>query len=94
MPTLITFGLLGLIAARQAAPCSACWPGPGGVASQQARRFFATAPWSADAVGLVVMRTGWLVPVAAGQVTAADETMFRRADRKVPAEYWGDNRSA
>jgi hypothetical protein len=57
----------------------------------RAHRFFAAARWSADAVGLVVLRlvTGWLVPAGAPVVIAADDTMFRRAGRKVHAAYWG-----
>jgi hypothetical protein len=57
----------------------------------RAHRFFASAAWSADAVGLVVLRlvTGWLVPAGAPVVIAVDDTMFRRAGRKVHAAYWG-----
>ena len=32
--------------------------------------------------------TSWLVPAGAG-VIAVDDTMFRRAGRKVHAAYWG-----
>ena len=61
----------------------------------RAHRFFATARWSADAVGLVVLRlvTGWLVPAGAPIVIAAGDTMFRRAGRKVHAAYWGHDGS-
>src|SRR5215831_9742094 len=57
----------------------------------RAHRFFADARWSADAVGLVVLRlvTGWLVPAGAPVVIAVDDTMFRRTGRKVHAAYWG-----
>jgi hypothetical protein len=57
----------------------------------RAHRFFAGARWSADAVGLVVLRlvTGWLVPAGAPVVIAVDDTMFRRAGRKVYAACWG-----
>src|SRR6266704_2272048 len=56
----------------------------------RAHRFFAAAAWSADAVGLVVLRlvTGWLVPAGAPVVIAVDDTMFRRAGRKVHAAHW------
>jgi len=39
----------------------------------------------------VVLRlvTGWLVPAGAPVVIAVDDTMFRRAGRKVHAAYWG-----
>jgi hypothetical protein len=57
----------------------------------RAHRFFASAAWSADAVGLVVLAlvTGWLVPAGAPVVLAVDDTMFRRAGRRVYAAYWG-----
>jgi hypothetical protein len=57
----------------------------------RAHRFFASARWSADAVGLVVLAlvTGWLVPAGAPVVIAVDDTMFRRWDRKVHAAHWG-----
>ena len=56
----------------------------------RAHRFFAAAAWSADAVGMVVLRlaAGWLVPAGAPVVIAVDDTMFRRAGRKVHAAYW------
>jgi len=57
----------------------------------RAHRFFASAAWSADAVGLVVLRlvTGWLVPAGAPVVLAVDDTMFRRAGRRVPCRVLG-----
>ena len=57
----------------------------------RAHRFFAAAAWSADEVGLVVLRlvTGWLVPAGAPVVVAVDDTMFRRSGRKVHAAHWG-----
>jgi hypothetical protein len=57
----------------------------------RAHRFFAAAAWSADAVGLVVLRlaAGWLVPAGGPVVIAVDGTMFRRAGRNVHAAYWG-----
>jgi DDE superfamily endonuclease len=56
----------------------------------RAHRFFAAARWSADEVGLVVLRlvTGWLVPAGAPVVIAVDDTMFRRSGRKVHAACW------
>jgi len=62
----------------------------------RAHRFFASAAWSADAVGLVVLRlvTGWLIPIGAPVVIAIDDTMFRRAGRKVHAAYWAYDGSA
>jgi DDE superfamily endonuclease len=57
----------------------------------RAHRFFASAAWSADAAGLVVLQlvTGWLIPVGAPLVIAVDDTMLRRAGRRVHAAYWG-----
>ena len=56
----------------------------------RAHRFFAAAAWSADAVGLVVLRlaAGWLIPAGAPVVIAVDDTMFRRAGGKVHAVHW------
>jgi hypothetical protein len=95
-PTFTTFALLaaGLIA--RPAGRTVCGmlsgAGLGGVwHHSRAHRFFACARWSADAVGLVVLRVacGWLVPAGAPLLIAVDDTMFRRAGRKVDAAYWG-----
>ena len=95
-PTFTTFALLaaGLIArpAGRTVCGMLAGAGLGGVwHHSRAHRFFASAAWSADAVGLVVLRlvTGWLVPAGAPLVIAVDDTMFRRAGRKVHAAYWG-----
>jgi len=95
-PTFTTFALLaaGLIArpAGRTVCGMLAGAGLGGVwHHSRAHRFFAAARWSADAVGLVVLRlvTGWLVPAGAPLVIAVDDTMFRRAGRKVYAAYWG-----
>jgi hypothetical protein len=94
-PTFITFTLLaaGLIArpAGRTVCGMLAGAGLGGVRHHsRAHRFFAAAAWSADAVGLVVLRlaAGWLVPAGAPVVIAVDETMFRRAGRKVFAACW------
>jgi len=57
----------------------------------RAHRFFASARWSADGAGLVVLRlvTGWLIPAGGPVVIAVDDTMFRRWGRKVHAAHWG-----
>jgi hypothetical protein len=57
----------------------------------RAHRFFATARWNTDAVGLTVLRLilGHLLPVGAPLVVAIDDTMFRRCGRKVHAAHWG-----
>lgn len=95
-PTFTTFALLaaGLIArpAGRTVCGMLAGAGLGGVwHHSRAHRFFASARWSADAVGLVVLGlvTGWLVPAGAPLVVAVDDTMFRRAGRKVDAAYWG-----
>jgi hypothetical protein len=95
-PTFITFSMLaaGLIA--RPAGRTVCGmltgAGLGGVwHHSRAHRFFAAAAWSAAAVGLVVLRlaAGWLLPAGAPVVIAVDDTMFRRAGRKVHAAYRG-----
>lgn len=57
----------------------------------RAHRFFSSARWCPDAVGLVVLRLigGWLVPAGAPLLIAVDDTMFKRWGRKVHAAHWG-----
>jgi hypothetical protein len=57
----------------------------------RAHRFFATARWHPDAVGLTVLRliVGHLVPLGAPLTMAVDDTMFRRCGRRVYAAHWG-----
>jgi hypothetical protein len=57
----------------------------------RAHRFFATARWHPDMVGLTVLRlvVGHLLPVGAPLVVAVDDTMFRRGGRRVYAAHWG-----
>ena len=95
-PTFTTFALLaaGLIARPAGRTVCGMLAGAGlGRVwhHSRAHRFFATAAWNADAVGLVVLKlvTGWLIPAGAPVVLAVDDTMFRRAGRKVHAAYWG-----
>lgn len=95
-PTFTTFALLaaGLIArpAGRTVCGMLAGAGLGGVwHHSRAHRFFAAAAWSADAVGLAVLRlaAGWLIPAGAPVVIAVDDTMFRRAGRKVFAACWG-----
>ena len=94
-PALTTFTMLaaGLIArpAGRTVCGMLAGAGLGGVwHHSRAHRFFAAAAWSADAVGLAVLRlaAGWLVPAGAPVVIAAGDTMFRRAGRKVFAACW------
>jgi DDE superfamily endonuclease len=95
-PTFTTFALLAAGLITRPAGRTVCGmlagAGLGGVwHHSRAHRFFAGARWSADAVGLVVLRlvTGWLIPAGAPLVIAVDDTLFRRAGRKVHAAYWG-----
>jgi hypothetical protein len=56
----------------------------------RAHRFFATARWSLDHVGVVMlgMVVGWLVPAGAPVVIAVDDTLFRRSGRHVHGAFW------
>ena len=55
-----------------------------------AYRFFATARWSADQVGLVLLDliTQTLVPAGAPVVLAVDDTLWHRAGRKIHGTAW------
>jgi hypothetical protein len=57
----------------------------------RAHRFFATARWHPDTMGLAVLRliVGHLVPLGAPLVIAIDDTLFRRCGRRVHAAHWG-----
>ncbi len=57
----------------------------------RAHRFFTTARWHPDAVGLTVLRLiiGHLLPIGAPLTVAVDDTMFRRSGRRVYAAHWG-----
>lgn len=50
----------------------------------RAHRFFSTARWSLDQVGLTVLGLviGWLIPITSPVVIAIDDTLFRRRGRK------------
>jgi DDE superfamily endonuclease len=62
----------------------------------RAHRFFASALWSADQVGLVVLRlaVGLLLPAGAVVVLAVDDTLFLRSGRKVIGAGWARDGSA
>lgn len=65
--------------------------GMGGVwHHSRAHRFFATARWSLDQVGLIALSLviGWLTPVGAPVVVAVDDTLFRRSGRRVHGACW------
>jgi len=53
-------------------------------------RFFATARWSADQLGLVLLEliATTLVPAGAPLVLAVDDTLWRRAGRKLHGTAW------
>jgi hypothetical protein len=54
-----------------------------------AYRLFATARWSADQLGLVVVDlTATLIPARAPVVLAVDDTLWRRAGRKIHGTAW------
>ena len=84
-PTFTTFAMLaaGLIArpAGRTVCGMLAGAGLGGVwHHSRAHRFFATARWHPDVVGLTVLRAvvGHLVPIGAPLVVAVDDTLFRR----------------
>jgi hypothetical protein len=56
----------------------------------RAHRFFSTAHWSADQLGLVVLDLilELLVPAGAPVRLVVDDTLFRRSGRKVFAAAW------
>jgi len=56
----------------------------------RAHRFFASARWSPDQLGLAVLGLviGWLLPAGAPVTVAVDDTLFRRCGRKVHAACW------
>ena len=95
-PTFTTF--VGLLAGMIAAPAGRTVCGMlagarlGGVwHHSRAHRFFATARWHPDSVGLALLRliVGHLVPFDAPLTVAVDDTLFRRCGRKVYAAHWG-----
>ncbi|HZD71766.1 MAG TPA: transposase [Actinomycetes bacterium] len=55
-----------------------------------AYRFFATARWSADQLGLVLLEllVATLVPAGAPLVLAVDDTLWRRSGRKLHGAAW------
>jgi DDE superfamily endonuclease len=55
-----------------------------------AYRFFATARWSADQLGLVLLEliTHTLLPAGTPLLLALDDTLWRRAGRKIHGTAW------
>lgn len=95
-PTFATFVTLlaGMIAAPAGRTVCGMLAGAGmaGVCHHSgAHRFFTTARWHPDTVGLTVLRliVGHLVPIGAPLVIAVDDTLFRRVGRRVYAAHWG-----
>ncbi len=62
----------------------------------RAHRFFPQARWSADALGLALadLIVAHLVPPGAALTVAVDDTLLRRAGRKVHAASWCHDGSA
>jgi hypothetical protein len=56
----------------------------------RAHRFFATARWSADALGLQVcdLIVGWLLPVGMPICLVVDDSLFKRTGRKIFGAGW------
>src|SRR5215212_5139478 len=95
-PTFTTFVILlaGMIAAPAGRTVCGMLAGAGMAGvwhHSRAHRFFTTARWHPDTVGLTVLRliVGHLVPIGAPLVIAVDDTLFRRVGRRVYAAYWG-----
>ncbi len=67
-----------------------CWP------HDRAHYFFARAAWDLDELGLAVARlvVGLLVPAGAAVTVAVDDSVFRRAGRKVFGAVWQHDASA
>jgi DDE superfamily endonuclease len=67
-----------------------CWP------HDRAHYFFARAVWDLDELGLVVARlvVALLVPAGAAVTVAVDDSVFRRAGRKVFGARWQHDASA
>jgi hypothetical protein len=91
-PTFATFvtllaGMIARPAHRTVCGMLACAGLAGVWHHSRAHRFFATARWHPDRLGLTVLRliVGHLVPVGAPLTVAVDDTLFRRSGRKVYA---------
>jgi SRSO17 transposase len=56
----------------------------------RAHRFFATARWNLDQVGLAMVGlvVGWFTPAGAPLLIAIDDTLFRRTGRHVHGAWW------
>jgi hypothetical protein len=56
----------------------------------RAHRFFATARWNLDHLGLTTLAlvVVWLTPAGAPLVIAIDDTLFRRTGRHVHGAFW------
>jgi hypothetical protein len=94
-PTFTTFSglVVGLIAqTRRRTVCGMVL----GVGLEQvwhycrAHRFFATARWCADAVGLVMLDliVDKLVPAGSAITVVVDDTLFKRSSKKVFGAFW------
>src|SRR5262249_40230398 len=56
----------------------------------RAHRFFATARWSLDQVGLTMLGlvVSWLTPTGTPLLIAIDDTLFRRSGQQVHGAVW------
>ena len=94
-PTFVTFQAMtvGLIAATRRRTVCGMLVGAGLERSwhhARAHRFFATARWSADAVGLVLsdLIVDRLLPQGSSVTVVVDDTLFKRSGRKVFGVFW------
>ncbi|MEU7767520.1 transposase [Nocardia sp. NPDC049190] len=92
-PTFTTFVTLtiGMIAApTRRTVCGMLTAARMGGHHGRAHRFFATAAWSLDQVGLTMLGLviGWLTPTGAPLLIAIDDTLFRRSGKKVHGAVW------
>ncbi|MGF6884807.1 hypothetical protein ABIA39_007012 [Nocardia sp. GAS34] len=92
-PTFTTFVALtvGLIAApARRTVCGMFTAARIGGHHSRAHRFFASATWSLDQVGLIMLGlvVGWLTAAGAPLIVAVDDTLFQRSGKKVHAAAW------
>ncbi|MGH8887846.1 MAG: transposase [Egibacteraceae bacterium] len=100
-PTFATFAALATGFVRQTAAHTVCGMPTGAGLERawhhsRAHRFLSQARWSADALGLALadLIVAHLVPPAAALAVAVDDTLLRRAGRKVHAAAWRHDGSA
>src|SRR5215218_4184403 len=94
-PTFVTFTTLVIGALAQTGPVTVCGMlVGGGVAGHwhhsRGHRFFATARWSPDLLGVLLadLVAARLLPACAPITVIIDDTLFRRSGRRVHAAAW------